>query len=128
MHQINSAWYKKAEKKGLKHYLSVYVFIFSNFSSRNFYHTIRFISIFLLPSESIRTKQGTGRMWGERKQGEIRDVARPRKDISIKEQIAKQEEAVEKAKEKYDSEEQNWRIYMPRKTRQRKRTDKNHWK
>jgi hypothetical protein len=34
-------------------------------------------------------------------------VARPRKDISIKEQIAKQEEAVEKAKEKYDSEEQN---------------------
>ncbi len=31
-------------------------------------------------------------------------MARPRKDIPIEEQIAKQEEAVEKAKEKYDSE------------------------
>ncbi|MCI9191631.1 MAG: hypothetical protein HFH84_19020 [Lachnospiraceae bacterium] len=31
-------------------------------------------------------------------------MARPRKDIPIEEQIAKQEEAVQKAKEKYDSE------------------------
>lgn len=31
-------------------------------------------------------------------------MARPRKDISIEDQIAKQEEAVEKAKEKYDIE------------------------
>ena len=31
-------------------------------------------------------------------------MARPRKDIPIEEQIAKQEEAVEKAKEKYNSE------------------------
>lgn len=31
-------------------------------------------------------------------------MARPRKDISIEEQITKQEEAVAKAKEKYDSE------------------------
>lgn len=31
-------------------------------------------------------------------------MARPRKDISIEEQIIKQEEAVTKAKEKYDSE------------------------
>ena len=31
-------------------------------------------------------------------------MARPRKDIPIEEQIARQEEAVEKAKEKYDSE------------------------
>jgi len=31
-------------------------------------------------------------------------MARPRKDVPIEEQIAKQEEAVEKAKEKYDSE------------------------
>lgn len=31
-------------------------------------------------------------------------MARPRKDISIEDQIVKQEEAVEKAKEKYDIE------------------------
>lgn len=31
-------------------------------------------------------------------------MARPRKDVSIEEQIAKQEEAVEKAKERYDIE------------------------
>ena len=31
-------------------------------------------------------------------------MARPRKDISIEEQIKKQEEAVTKAKERYDSE------------------------
>ncbi len=31
-------------------------------------------------------------------------MARPRKDIPIEKQIAKQEEAVQKAKEKYDSE------------------------
>lgn len=31
-------------------------------------------------------------------------MARPRKDVPIEEQIAKQEEAVEKAKEKYDIE------------------------
>ena len=31
-------------------------------------------------------------------------MARPRKDISIEEQITKQEEAVAKSKEKYDSE------------------------
>ncbi len=31
-------------------------------------------------------------------------MARPRKDIPIEEQIARQEEAVEKAKEKYNSE------------------------